>query len=312
MSFSPFSIRNMSHMIPCDYWLFLTDLLLTLLAIAFYVKLSLLLLLLSFVQVSRRFDSRKFRVRFSAQKCAGNTDDVGRLGEVRTTPIEVFSKRKIKKVSTPQDSNPRKRRRMNHAKASDLDALEAKYAPIFDDIRATLEQQVCVSLSLCVCVGVCVYPWNCFANKLVLLLLLVVVQQKAINHLVATLHSRTITRSHHIMRDEWNNTTSAINMNYSDAHTCYRRKQFGHRWSERHCPAASIRNREICGYRGRFRLRSSHTDRHSGADKLQLDWSRISRTMIDRHLMNIWFNMIRPSVIIIIFTVLYRIYGGRS
>ena len=157
MSFSPFSIRNMSHMIPCDYWLFLTDLLLTLLAIAFYVKLSLLLLLLSFVQVSRRFDSRKFRVRFSAQKCAGNTDDVGRLGEVRTTPIEVFSKRKIKKVSTPQDSNPRKRRRMNHAKASDLDALEAKYALIFDDIRATLEQQVCVSLSVCVCVCVCIH-----------------------------------------------------------------------------------------------------------------------------------------------------------
>lgn len=91
-------------------------------------------------KVSRRFDRRKFSIRFSAQKHAGDDYDFSRLAEVRTTAIEVFSKRKVKDID-PQDASSKKRRRLHTAKASDLDEMKAKYAKLFQEIRMTLEQQ---------------------------------------------------------------------------------------------------------------------------------------------------------------------------
>ena len=94
------------------------------------------------LQVSRRFDRRKFSIRFSAQKHAGDDYDFSRLAEARTTPIAVFSKRKVKDID-PQDASSKKRRRLHTAKASDLDEMKAKYAKLFQEIRMTLEHQVC-------------------------------------------------------------------------------------------------------------------------------------------------------------------------
>lgn len=114
-------------------------------------------------KVSRRFDSRKFVVRFSAQESgalAGN-HDFSALAETTTTPVEVFSKRKISKKPNAHDPNPKKRRRfVQIAKASELDQLKAKYEGLFQEIRTTLQAQ-----------------------------------QKQINKLVYMLESRTITRS---------------------------------------------------------------------------------------------------------------------
>ena len=95
------------------------------------------------LQVSRRFDSRKFVVRFSAPKSGGNDYDFSGLHETKTTPIEVFSKRKIYKYPDKHDPVPRKRRRfVQIAKVADLDQLKTKYAKLFQEIRNTLEQQV--------------------------------------------------------------------------------------------------------------------------------------------------------------------------
>jgi len=93
-------------------------------------------------KVSRRFDSRKFVVRFSAPKSGGNDYDFSGLHETKTTPIEVFSKRKIYKYPDTHDPVPRKRRRSAQiSKVSDLDQLKTKYAKLFQEIRNTLEQQ---------------------------------------------------------------------------------------------------------------------------------------------------------------------------
>ena len=94
-------------------------------------------------QVSRRFDSRKFVVRFSAHKRAGDTFDFSRLSEIKTSPIEVFSKRKVKSILDGNSDVGKKRRRVvQTAKASDLDEVKAKYGKMFHDIRAVLERQV--------------------------------------------------------------------------------------------------------------------------------------------------------------------------
>jgi len=101
-------------------------------------------LLFRIEKVSRRFDSRKFVVRFSAHKRAGDKYDFSRLSEIKTSPIEVFSKRKVKSVVDGNECEGGKKRRRvaQTAKASDLDEVKAKYAKMFHDIRAELERQV--------------------------------------------------------------------------------------------------------------------------------------------------------------------------
>ena len=83
-------------------------------------------------------------VRFTAYKRVGDKFDFTRLTEIKTSAIEVFSKRKVKSVVETDESDvSRKRRRVvQTAKASDLDEVKAKYAKLFNDIRITLEQQV--------------------------------------------------------------------------------------------------------------------------------------------------------------------------
>lgn len=99
-------------------------------------------LLFRIEKVSRRFDSRKFVVRFSAHKRAGDTFDFSRLSEIKTSPIEVFSKRKVKSIIDGDSDVGKKRRRVvQTAKASDLDEVKAKYAKMFHDIRTVLERQ---------------------------------------------------------------------------------------------------------------------------------------------------------------------------
>ena len=118
-------------------------------------------------KVSRRFDRRKFQIRFSAQKCAGNSDGVGGLGEVRTTPIEVLSKRNTKKRRASPDSSPcstppRKCSRSAWAKASELDELKAQYGLLFENLRDQLKKQVCICVRACV--RACVYLVSKFSR----------------------------------------------------------------------------------------------------------------------------------------------------
>lgn len=128
-------------------------------------------LLFRIEKVSRRFDSRKFVVRFSAHKSIGDKFDFSHISEIKTSPIEVFSKRKVKGIVDAGESDVGKKRRrvVQTAKASDLDEVKAKYAKMFHDIRAVLERQ-----------------------------------QRQINDLVYMLESRTITRGSIITSGEGN------------------------------------------------------------------------------------------------------------
>merc|ERR1712118_7107 len=95
--------------------------------------------------------------------------DFSRISEIKTSAIEVFSKRKVKSVVDTDESDRKRRRIVQTAKASDLDDVKAKYEKLFDDIRNILEEQ-----------------------------------QSQINNLVYTLESRTITRGNIIVSGESN------------------------------------------------------------------------------------------------------------
>lgn len=99
-------------------------------------------LLFRIEKVSRRFDSRKFMVKLTAQKPAADDEyDFTNLIEANTNAVEVFSKRKVKNID-PEESFGRMRPRTSqNCKRAALDAVEAEFMEQFHDMQDIFNHQ---------------------------------------------------------------------------------------------------------------------------------------------------------------------------
>ena len=109
--------------------------------------------------MSRRFDSRKFIVKLSAcEPGAADNCDFRQLDATATSPIEVFSKRKVKNIDPGESFGHVRPRTSELCKRVDLEQVEAEFTEEFRELREMFRMQARQGTGhvLCVCVCVCV------------------------------------------------------------------------------------------------------------------------------------------------------------
>lgn len=99
-------------------------------------------LLFRIEKVSRRFDSRKFIVKISAHESASSPKlDFRHLEWTTTTPIEVFSKRKVKNIDPGQSFGRMRPRTSQNCTRAAMEGVEAGFAEEFRDLREMFSMQ---------------------------------------------------------------------------------------------------------------------------------------------------------------------------